>query len=320
MLANGAHTASDMMGGTFYQITGDADPFFQRIVVASSGVYRLAVEAPKDTAPGRDFTLSARLLKKDGLTVRANRHAVAANPADATTATAAPTPAPTRTVVPPEEQMKRAILTGRALTGIDVAISRALRRAADPSQVSIDVAVTVGASAKGPIKTTFGLVDPGGAIRTSDKTLEPPEGGAPYRLSFSIPVAPGAYKLRFAALDAGGAVGAAEAVVDAKLAAMGPLLASDVIVEPLPGASKRLLGAIELYPSGDAPSDLLVKFALMGGGPDPLVERVAVPEAVDGVLRAEAEFALDRFGAGDYSIHATVMSGATVLGTATSRR
>jgi hypothetical protein len=47
------------------------------------------------------------------------------------------------------------------------------------------------------------------------------------------------------------------------------------------------------------------------------VERVIVPEIADGVLRAEAEFLLDSLPPGTYAIRATVLSGATVLGTTT---
>src|SRR5262249_52179355 len=110
MLLNGARTTADMSGGEFYQVTGPPDRFFDRIKAASSGVYRLAVEAPADTQPWKDFMLAARVLEHPNVTARASRHAVAA-PAVATTATTAPTP-PARALVPPAEQMRRAIASG----------------------------------------------------------------------------------------------------------------------------------------------------------------------------------------------------------------
>ena len=57
--------------------------------------------------------------------------------------------------------------------------------------------------------------------------------------------------------------------------------------------------------------------ALLSGTAEPVVERVVVPELVDGVLRAEAEFAMDAVPAGPYSVRAIVVTGTTVLGTAT---
>lgn len=317
LFLNGARTTADMAGGEFYQVTGTPDRFFERVRTAAAAIYRLAVEAPADTQPGKDFALAARVLKRQGVTARANRHAVAARPASATaTAARAPSAAP-GALVTPAEQMRRAIASGRALQGIDVSVDRSVRRGADPAQVSIDVVIAVSPAARAPVSTTFGLVDAGGAIRTSDKTLDAPDPDGGYRLAFSVPVAPGAYKLRFAAADASGAVGAIESSVDATLTAMGPFQASGISIEPLPGSPRRILAAIELYPAGAPPSDVLVKMAIVPDGAEPAVERVIVPEPGDGALRAEAEFALDALPPGRYSVRAVVVSGATVLGTVT---
>ena len=311
MLLDGARMTADMAGGEFYQVTGVPDRFFERVRTAASALYRLAVEVPPDTAPGKDFTLTARVLRT-GLTARANRHAVAALPSSTATAAAAP---PGPALVPPAEQMRRAIATGRALSGIDISIEPTVRRAADPAQVAIDVTIAIPATARAPIATTFGLVDASGAIRTSDKTLEAADAGG-YHLSFTVPVAPGAYTLRFAAADAAGAVGSAESAVDATLTKAGALHASGIALQPLPGSRRGVLAAIELYPSGATPADVLVRMALVSGA-DAAVERVVVPEIADGILRAEAEFLLDTLPPGVYSVRATVLSGTTVLGTIT---
>jgi hypothetical protein len=135
-----------------------------------------------------------------------------------------------------------------------------------------------------------------------------------------VPVAPGAYKLRFAAADATGTVGSIEAAVDARLMSMGPLLASGVTVEgvqSVPGEARRVLAAIELYPGpGAAASDIIVKMTLVSGAVEG-VERVVVPEVKDGVLRAEAEFLLPPAEPATYpyAIRVSVLNGATVLGT-----
>jgi hypothetical protein len=203
------------------------------------------------------------------------------------------------------------------LNGIEMSIDRSVRRAAEPAQVAIDVVITVSAAAKAPLAIMFGLVDAGGAIRTSDKTIDAPDADGGYRLAFAIPVTPGAYRLRFAAADAGGAVGSIESAVDATLTKMGPLQASGISVTPLTGSRRGVLAAIELYPADSTPPDVLVKMALVNGA-DAAVERVIVAEPIDGVLRAEAEFLLDALPPGSYTIRATVLSGATVLGTASS--
>src|SRR5262249_5635715 len=212
--------------------------------------------------------------------------------------------------------MRRAIASGRALNGIEVSLERSVRRAANPSQVAIDVVIAVSAAAKPPLNMILGLVDAGGAIRTSDKSIDAPDPGGGDRPAVSVPVAPGAYTLRFAVLDATGAVGSIESPVDATLTTIGPFQASGIAIEPLPGSRRGILAAIELYPRAAPPSDVLVKMALVAGA-EPAVERVIVPESIDGALRAEAEFMLDSLPPGSYAIRATVVSGATVLGSAT---
>jgi VWFA-related protein len=340
LLLDGARTTTGLAGGELLQVTGDPDRVFQRVAVAASGIYRIAVEAPSNTAPGKDFALAVRVPKRARMTVRANRHAVAVSPTATpvpTTAPAAPKPvaagggAPTLPLageaapkpastsagglVPPEEQIRRAIASGRALDGFPITLDSTLRRADDPAQVAIDVVIDIGAGAKAPVATMFGLVDAAGAIRTSSRTIADSSG---YHLAFRVPVAAGVYRLRFAAADASGAVAAIESPVTATLTTLGPLQASGIGVQPLAGGGRGVLAGIDLYPAaGATPADLVVKMALLSPSGEVVVERVIVPEDDNGVWRAEAEFALDRQPPGAYTVRATVLSGVTVLGTLT---
>ena len=97
---------------------------------------------------------------------------------------------------------------------------------------------------------------------------------------------------------------------------MGTLETSGIAIAPLPGPRRGVLASVELYPPDTPPADVLVKMALLSGA-EATVERVIVPEIVDGVLRAEAEFLLDTLPPGSYTVRATVLSGATALGTIT---
>ena len=287
------------------RMTGAVGPSFDAAplppgAAASGSFYRLTIELPAGTTSESAAALDARVIGRSNVKARVG--------------TMSPAPsAPAPAIVPPGEQIRRAIASGRALNGIGVSLERSVRRASDPSKVAIDVAIVVSPAAQAPLSTTFGLVDASGAIRTSDKTIDAPGAGG-YRLSFSVPVAPGAYTLRFAAADRTGAVGSIESPVDATLAAMGPFQASGIAIEPLPGARRGILASLELYPSAAAPSDVIVTMALVSGT-DPVNERAIVPELVDGVLRADAEFTLDALPPGTYSLRAVVVSGATVLGT-----
>ena len=331
MFLNGAKTVADNVGAVFHHIVGAPDPFFERVRTAATAVYRLAVEPPAATAPGRDFSLDARV-KRNGLTVLANRRAIAGSPPAATNAA---TPAPafaeeSRRPLTVDEQLQRAIATGRAPRGLEIAIARSVRRAEDPAQVAVDVAVEIPASATGPLDTILGIVDERGAIRTSRKKVEPESPGGAHRIDFSLPLAPGSYKLRFAVADASGAVGVVESAVEARLTAMGAIATSELMRfavnaageqqrmgEQVPADAKTVLIALELYPAGtDGPADLLVKLAMaLQGGEATATERIVTPELRDGVLVAEAEYLLDRLTPGTYTVRATVMSGATSLGT-----
>jgi hypothetical protein len=117
-----------------------------------------------------------------------------------------------------------------------------------------------------------------------------------------------------------------------RLRSIGPFLASDLrrftadsqaqprplTGDELPGGTTALTAVLELRPAAGAvsPPDVLVKIDLLAAGDQtPLIERVVTPEPGAGMLVAEAEFPVERLPAGAYSLRATVLSGAAVLGT-----
>lgn len=299
------------------KMTGAVGPAFDAVTPAVSALYRLTIDTPPNTKPGREFSLSA-IVRKSGASVFADRRAVAAMPGAAAVPASAPRPAPVNAALSIEERLRSAIATGRTVNGVTIAMSRTVRRAPDPGQVAIDVDVEIPSSVKGPIAAAFGVVDATGAVRSGRKEVQAASDGAPYRLSFSLPVAPGTYKLRIAAADAAGAVGAQESIVDARLGAMGPFMASDLLQFR---DATSLATVLELYPVVGAavPADVVVKIELaVAGDQTPRIERLVTPEPRDGMLVAEAEFALEKLAAGAYAVRATVMSGAAVLGTASA--
>ena len=338
LFLNGAKTVADNVGAAVHHVVGSADPFFARVQRAAAAVYRIAVEPPADTRAGKDFALSARV-KRAGVTTLANRRAFAGMP------TAAPPSAlpVTRRTDPPagmtvDEQLRYAIATGRPQRGLPMQLGRTLRRGSDATQVSLDVAIEIPAAAKLPLSAVVGVVDSGGAIRSASKQIDAAAQDGVYRIDFSLALAPGAYKLRFAAADAAGTIGAMESAIKVELAAMGPLVASDLLrwtagaedqrralmMDTVPAGASTLGALLELYPTDGAspPADLVVKIALTpaeAGQPAlAAIERIVTPESRDGVLVAEAEFPLSRMASGTYALRAVVQSGPTVLGTASA--
>lgn len=317
-LINGLRTVADMSGGTFFEVTGDANPFFQRVAAASSAVYRLGVTPPADAPPGTDYALSVTV-HRSGLTVHANRHAVVPGPA---------------AVVPPEEQLRQSIATGASLYGVPIALGTARRRDPASQQVQIAVNVQMPATEKGPLTAMFGLVDAAGGVKSGQRILQPPEGGGDYFVSFAVPVSAGSYRVRFAVADADGKVGSVESNVIAQLAKVGPFAASDLLtswmddndqtrflaVEALPPTAVAVNVSLELYPPAGAPAgDVSVHYAVtLEGQSAPVMERDAAIETAGGVIHADTRFPADVLDPGLYTVRATVLVGGKQVGSATT--
>jgi VWFA-related protein len=311
----GAQTIADLTGGNFYRVIGTPDPFFNRVALASSAVYHLGVEAPSSSDPGRDFALAARV-KRDGVTVHANRHAIA------------PAPVVTASV---DEQLKAGVAKGALAYGVPLTLATVLRRGASAAQLELGAHVEVPSGVPGPLTVVFGLVDSAGTLRTGRTVVPAPAGGANYRVSLSLPVAPGSYRLRFAVADAGGKVGSIGTGVSANLGRLGPFLASDVLtswnaadgkpqflaLEEVPVAATGLRAFLELYSASNAlmPTNVRVRWSLLGGGVQPVAEQAVVPANANDRLTAAGQFALDTLPLGTYELRATVLVDGTAVGT-----
>jgi hypothetical protein len=345
LLVNGAQTMNDMLGGTFYRVIGTPDPQFDRVIVASSAVYRLGVELPSGTAPGKDFTVAASV-KRPGATAKANRLAVAAGPdTSSPTSTAAkdpkatdafgaridPSKIATGPVLATVDDILKAELNSNAVSGdVPIRMAATLRRSATAAgHVDVSVNVIMPASVKGPVTTFVGIVDAANAVRNTRRVLEP-SSGADYAVSYLFPLAPGDYRLRFVAADGGGVTGAIELPVSVKLSPFGPFTSSDVLTWVVDGANKAQLFAIEdvpvaealhasieLYPSGEAPAEPpTVRWTLTREGettPSAEDETPARPSTT--LMRSDVEFPLGAFPAGAYTVRAELMVNGKPAGT-----
>jgi VWFA-related protein len=314
-LMQGIETVADMTGGNFWRVMGQPDRFFGFVALATSGVYHLGIEAPAGSPPGRDFTLAARV-KRSGLTVHANRVAVLPAPA---------------VVVPVDEQLQTAVAKGAPNYGVPVAVATVVRRGETAAAIEVGANVEVPASAPGPLTVMFGLLDAAKTLRTGRKTIEAPAGGGAYRVSLSLPVAPGSYRLRFAVADATGQVGSIDMPVDAELAHVGPFLTSDVMtswigadgkpqflaLEAVPASATAINAFLELYAGSDAPipTDVRVEWILLGDAVAPVADQNVVPARADDRLTAQTQFALGPLAPGIYTIKATVLVAGQAVGT-----
>jgi len=314
-LRQGVETVADLTGGSYYQVVGLPDPFFERVALATSALYELGVEAPDKSAPGRDFALAVHV-NRPGVTTRANRHALVPEP---------------KAPVPVETQLNQAVAAGTPLYGIPISLGTSIRRGESNAEVAVDLEVEVPAATPGPLTLVFGVADAMGLIRQSRKTLDAPTDGGDYRLSMAVPVVTGSYRMRLAVADANGGVGSVETPVKAVLGRLGPFLASDLLtgwsgpsglaqfvaLDHLPPTATRLLAVLELYPDSGAamPTDVHVKVTILTPEGTPIDDRDVTPEKINGMLRVEAPFDLQFIPGGPYVLRAAVVVAGVAVGT-----
>ena len=324
LFMNGLRTMTDMLGGTFHRVIGTPDPFFDRVLVESAAVYRVGVELPADAKPGDVFEVKATVARP-GLRARVNRFTVAV-PA-ATAPVEAPRPAATASAPPVsasslDDLAKRALESKTPASDIPIRIAAYQRRSASaPGQIDVSVTVAIPASAGSPLNTYVGVVDAKGAMRNSGTVLHAPDSGG-YEVSFMFPLAPGAYRIRYAAVNERRQTGNVELPLEVKLEDAGAFTISDVLTWYVDGSNKAKLFALDEIPQGvDTVRASLELYPPAGAGVEPPVVHWSIAregsDAVEslgsaaplnnGVFRADASFPFAELAPGRYVIRAEVM-------------
>ena len=321
LLMTGVQTLADLTGGEFYHVIGAPDPFFARVGASASGVYRLGVEAPAGVQPGRDFALSVAV-NRPNVTVDANRHAVAPE-------------AMTEGKV--DARLRDAVTKGALLYGVPLSVNTTLRRGRSANEIELGANVEVPADVPGPLTLRFGLLDRKGGMKTAEKTIPAAAAGSNYRVSMTMPVAPGDYRLRFAVADATGEMGSLDMGVAAALPRIGPYLSSDLLTEwtaangapqflaldSVPPTATGLHAFLELYPASgsEPPANVRVRFTLAPAdeAPGQPGETHEVAPLMRGdVAYASADFRVSDLPPGEYALTAVVLSGGATLGQAST--
>jgi len=332
---NGAQLMTDMVGGVFYRVVGDADPAFARILNASSAVYRIGVELPAGTQPGKELSLGVSL-KKPGLTARANKVAVnrpePPPPPAAPRASAVPErPAEPASPVPVDDILQTALNENLVLRGVPIQLGAMLRRSANvEGQIDVSVTVRFPSSVKAPITTLLGVVDDASAMRVNRKVVDSQTSA----VQFLFPLATGNYGVRFGAADADGALGTIELPINVKLHAMGDFTTSDVMTfvvgdqshkavlfstdEPPASAEKQTYHAsLELYPTGAMPSEppVINWTVTRDGDTTPIVDEETEGQVGKSLFRADVDIPYDSLPSGSYLVRATLVVGDKPAGT-----
>ncbi len=324
LLTSGVQTVATAAGGEAWRVVGQADRFFRRVVAETSGVYQLGVEAAAGTLTSRFLDVRVSV-KRPGVTVRANRHALA--------------PAGGGAAIAPDAidaSLRTRIAQGGVAFGVPIALATAIRRApAGTGDVELGVNVQMPAGVVAPLVAMFAVVDSAGKVTSAGRQPVPPApAGEDYQLAFPIALDAGAYRLRFAVADALGNIGSVEQAVEARLVRFGRVSVSDVVttwvgpdgrrrllaLETLPAEAGTLRAFLELYPDDPAaPGDLTVRLALVRAGSDAPLEEHAVTPRLDGpALSAGVDLGVGTLPPGSYLIRATVLEAGTVTGTVTT--
>jgi hypothetical protein len=335
LLLNGAQTFTDMVGGIFYKVVGDAGPSFDRILEASSAVYRLGVELPAGTQPGKELSLAVNI-NRPGLTIRANKTAVftVENPPSAAPANPAPEhPSTSAPATPPsmDDVLKTALNENRSLRGVPIRLAAMVRRSTNAEgQIDVSVNVLFPSSVKTPITSLIGIVDSANAMRVNRKVVDSTVG--PVQFLFPLPA--GNYAIRFGAAAADGALGTIELPLAVKLHTMGPFTASDVLTYFVGDVSQKAMlfstdeppvvtekstyhASIELYPSGAMPDEPPVVnwTVLREGETRPVVDEDSEGRVGTSLFRSDIELPFDTLAPGTYIVRATLMVGDKPSGT-----
>jgi hypothetical protein len=204
-----AQTLAEMSGGQFFRVVGQADRFYRRVLTSASAIYRLGVELPKSPSADGNYTVAVTVTRPR-VRVLASRYAAA--------------PA-TKAALTPEEEMSHAITTGEPRYAIPVQMVAAVVPAKGSLPAGIRVSIDVPGTLSGPISGILGVIEPDGALKTSRHDLTRSGDGRTYIRDLLVPASPGTYVLRFAVVDASGAVGsiARIVVVDAVSAQPSPV-------------------------------------------------------------------------------------------------
>ncbi|HET9372419.1 MAG TPA: hypothetical protein VFO19_19285, partial [Vicinamibacterales bacterium] len=185
---------ADMSGGEFYNVIGDGNRFFDYVLRASNGIYRLGVVLPSGLEAGRDLNVRVRV-KRSGLTVRASHRSLV------------PAAAAAMTV---EDRLRAVLKSGEVLTSVGVQLGTAVGTTTE-GQLALVVRTVLTDPAPGSITAAIGIIDAEGALRSALKTETPANGdSAVRRFDYRMPIAPGRYIVRVAIADSKGATGSAE--------------------------------------------------------------------------------------------------------------
>ena len=325
VLTSGVKTVAEAAGGEGFTVNGNADAALARILAETAGRYQLIVEtpAPPPAAGIVDVKVS---VNHPGATVRVNPHA-----APSTRGTPS---APTPSAAPPtsiEDALQTRLEQDGSADGVSLALGTARRRGETPGTLQLGATLRAPAATAAPLMLFFALIDAQGAIVNEGRqTVARAVPGDDFWATFALPAEPGRYRLRVAAADREGHIGAAEQPVTAELTRIGRIATSDILatwtaadasprflaLDALPRTATGLRVTLELYPDDPAAAETMrVRFSVIpDGAVGPVLERQFIPARNGNILTAGGDLPIAALDPGPYTIRATIIEAGTAIG------
>ena len=296
---DGLATISSMTGGMFFNAAGRAGAIFDRIQSEVSSFYQLAIESSPADADGKEHDVKVRV-NRSGVDVRAPSHVAVARPPG---------------VAPVRDRLAEALQQPTDLPDVPLAVTAYSTHAASGA-INLVVSAEIGApSGAAPAEWGIAIARPG-----SDALVRRSRVAAgtksPHRITTTMEVPPGEYRLRAAALDADGRVGVLEIAVSARHLTAAGTRVSDLIVgavtdgrleprrriaqseeltallEVTAASDAGLAGTLQLIPGGTARATFRAPFSVRPpsspGAPAILEARAALDPVPPGRYTASA--------------------------------
>ncbi len=309
LLHDGVESVVTTVGGTSFRLGGAAGRPFERILRESSGVYEIAVDAPRG-ASARLPEVVVSVNRRD-VTVRASRRALV------------PTVAADRPMA--ADGIRRVLAEGSTAVGVPVSVATSVRRAPASSDLQLSVDVSVPESSVAPLEVAYAVVDVDGrTVESGSAEISDEPGDGEHRVTFSLLLPEGRYGLRVAVADPDGRVGGIEHPVTLELAPMGRLLASGLLTDWIDQrGTRRVLGlarlpasavaadvGLELYTADQStPSGTVAVQIDLGqlGQPRPFASATFEATALSDRWQVRMSVPVDGLDPGLYALTATVL-------------
>lgn len=209
--ASGVGNLATMTGGAFYTASGSGAGIFDRVRTEMNNFYELAIEIePADlSASALDVEVK---VTRPGASVRNRRRVIP----------------PVRTAVS-ADRLGELIQQPVDVPEVPLAVSAYTMRGDEPSMLRTIVGLEAGlATNRGPMEWGFAVYNEGNMVATGRQRLDGAEG--PWTGAISAKLVPGRYRLRVAALDAGGRAGVLERSIEVGLRGNTTVQFSDLLV------------------------------------------------------------------------------------------